>query len=257
MRPLIGIPTQADYRDGTRRPVYCNNRSYIHAIEDAGGVPVLIPMLNDIHLLDSLLARLDGLLLTGGVDIQTRLYGETPRTKVDVPDERLDELEMMLANWALQEDMPVLGICRGMQMMNVALGGTLYQDIQEDHPGSMTHCRRDMPRDFLAHPIYISGGSLAEKALGTRKYLANSLHHQAVKTPGKGVVISGRAEDGVAEVLEVPDLRFALAVQYHPEEIYKKEATSARLLRAFVRACSHLTEDEEVESESLLAVGGQ
>src|SRR5581483_7741643 len=129
MRPLIGIPCQADYREGSGRPIYCNNRTYVHAIENAGGVPVLIPMLNDVSLLESLLVRLDGLLFSGGVDIDSGQYHEDAHPHLGEVYQLLDDLELFLVRWALCENMPVLGICRGMQLLNVALGGRLYQDL--------------------------------------------------------------------------------------------------------------------------------
>jgi putative glutamine amidotransferase len=247
MRPLIGIPCHADFRDGSRRPVYCNNRAYIHAVERAGGVPILIPLYEDLSLLDTLLPRLDGLLLSGGADIEPGRYGEERHPLVDEPDKILDEVELFLANWAVQEDIPTLGVCRGMQVLNVALGGTLYQDIHTCYPGSLPHSRREQPRDFLAHGVEVQPGSRMEAVLGTRSIMVNSLHHQAIHQPGKGVVISGCAGDGIAELLEVPGNRFVLAVQYHPEEIYMKDTASARLFKAFVKACSEAADSEADE----------
>ncbi|TMC57051.1 MAG: gamma-glutamyl-gamma-aminobutyrate hydrolase family protein [Chloroflexota bacterium] len=201
MRPLIGIPCQADYREGSGRPIYCNNRSYVQAIEHAGGVPILIPMVNDVGTLHPLLGRLDGMLFSGGADIQPVHYSEDPHPMLGKIDQKLDELELTMARWALQEDVPTLGVCRGMQLVNVALGGTLYQDVLTQVEGS------------------------------------NSLHHQAVKKLGRDVYISGRAEDGIAELLEVPEKHFVVAAQGHPEEIYMREPVWANLFIAFVDAC--------------------
>ncbi|HEV7234629.1 MAG TPA: gamma-glutamyl-gamma-aminobutyrate hydrolase family protein [Ktedonobacteraceae bacterium] len=244
MRPLIGIPCHADYLDGSRRPVYCNNRAYVHAIEHAGGVPILIPILHDFSMLDTLLPRLDGLLLSGGADIDPAVYGEAAHPLCDTPDHELDEIELKLASWALQEDIPTLGVCRGMQVLNVALGGTLYQDIDDQRTDSLHHSQRQHPRDFLAHSINVLSGSRVQQLLGPGPFMVNSLHHQAVRQPGRGVVISGKAGDGIAEMLEVSDHRFVVAAQFHPEEIYMKESTSARLFAGFVQACSI---DAEVE----------
>jgi putative glutamine amidotransferase len=252
MRPLIGIPCHADFRDGSRRPVYCNNRAYVHAVERAGGVPILIPLYDDLSLLDTLLPRLDGLLLSGGADIEPARFGEEPHPLSDEPDKALDEVELKLALWAIHEDIPTLGVCRGMQVLNVAAGGTLYQDISDLCPGSMTHARREKPRDFLAHRVEVQSGSQMERVLGARSLMVNSLHHQAVKQPGTGMVISGRAEDGIAELLEMPGARFILAAQFHPEEIYMKEAHCARLFKAFVQASANITgemEDAPIEVE--------
>lgn len=238
MRPLIGIPCHSDYRAGSRRPVYCNNRTYAHALEHAGAIPVLIPLLDDPQALDSLLPRLDGLLFSGGGDVEPYRYGEEPHTKLEMLDSKLDEIELTLASWALQEDIPTLGICRGMQLLNVAAGGSLYQDLSEQHPSDITHCNRDLPRNYLTHRVFVEPCSLMEDVLGTREFWANSLHHQGVKNPGKNVRISGYAKDGVPESLEIPGYRFMMALQCHPEEIYGEVEACAHLFEAFVQACS-------------------
>ncbi len=244
MRPLIGIPCHAAFRAETGRPIYANNRAYVHAVEDAGGLPVLIPMLNDLKLLDTLLAHLDGLLLPGGVDMHPSRYGEAVHPLTEEADLQLDEFEIFLTCWGLQADIPILGLCRGMQVINVALGGSLYQDISDQYPNSLPHSNQDLPRTHLSHPINVEPGSQMEKVLGTREVLVNSLHHQAVKTPGQGVYISGKAGDGIAELLEVPGHRFVMAAQGHPEEIYTLVPAFARLFSAFVRACgSDVDED--------------
>lgn len=251
MRPVIGIPCQADFRAGSERPIYGNNRTYVHAVESAGGLPILIPMLNDLHQLEDLLPRLDGILFSGGIDIQPSLYGEQKHPALGDFDPQLDEFEVALATWALQEDIPILGICRGMQLLNIMLGGNLYQDISAQHPGTLEHCRRDMPRTELTHLVTIEEGSMMEKIMGTRQFAVNSLHHQAIKDLGKGVRISGRADDGIAELMEVPGRRFVLGAQGHPEEVYMKVPAFARLFLAFVHACGNLP---EVESEALPTV---
>ena len=247
MRPLIGIACHADFRQESGRPVYCNNRTYSHAIEHVGGIPILIPMLHDMNALETLLARLDGILFSGGVDIAPARYHEEPHTKLGRTSEELDEFELMLAQRALQEDMPLLGVCRGMQLLNVALGGTLYQDLVTEYAGSFDHCHQDKPRNTIIHDVFVEAGSRMETALGTRRVNVNSLHHQAVKQPGKGVLITGRAEDGVAELMEVPSHRFVLAAQCHPEEIYMKESAFANLFSAFVAACGNMSFIEEAE----------
>lgn len=253
MRPLIGIPCHADYADVTKRPIYCNNRAYVHAIEHAGGVPVLIPFLHDFTMFDTLLPRLDGLLLSGGVDIDPALYGEAHHPLCEQPDKELDDIELKLATWALQEDIPTLGVCRGMQILNVALGGTLYQDIHALRPNSLHHSHRHMSRDYLAHRVNVLPGSRVEQLLGSGSFMVNSLHHQAVHTPGRDVVISGTADDGIAEMLEVRGRRFVVAAQFHPEEIYLKESASARLFSVFVQACSIDSLVEEVAPQHALA----
>lgn len=245
MRPLIGIPCQADYREGSGRPIYCNNRTYIHAIENAGGVPVLIPMLNDLSLLESLLTRLDGLLFSGGVDMNSCHYNEEAHPHLGEFDQRLDEFELFLVHWALQARMPIVGVCRGMQLLNVALGGSLYQDLETQYPEVMVHCRRELPRNTLIHSVHVTAGSQMEQVLGTNEIWINSIHHQAVKEPGQGVRISGHSEDGVAELLEMADYPFVLGIQGHPEELYTNETLCAKLFSAFVEACSQYAQERE------------
>jgi len=237
MRPLIGIPCHEDFRQHSGRPIYCNNRTYTHALESVGGIAVLIPIFNDLTALESLLIRLDGLLFSGGVDVEPGRYNGEPHPQLSEVDLRLDEFELTLAHWALQENIPILGVCRGMQLLNVALGGSLYQDISEECPGSLQHCKRDLPRNTLIHSVHVEEGSRMEEILGTNEFWVNSLHHQAIKVPGKDVHISGWAQDGVAELMEAPDYQFVMAVQCHPEEIYTSEPACARLFSAFVEAC--------------------
>ncbi len=239
MRPLIGIPCQADYREGSGRPIYGNNRTYVHALENAGGIPVLIPMLNDVSLLEPLLMRLDGLLLSGGVDIDSGQYHEDAHLHLGEVDLRLDELELSLVRWALRENLPVLGICRGMQLLNVALGGSLYQDLESQKEEAIVHCRRELPRNTLIHNVHVVEGSQMEKVLGTNEMWMNSLHHQSVKDLGRNVQISGRSADGVAELLEVSGYPFVMGIQGHPEELYSSEPVCANLFSAFVAACSN------------------
>ncbi|MBA2677257.1 MAG: gamma-glutamyl-gamma-aminobutyrate hydrolase family protein [Ktedonobacteraceae bacterium] len=238
MRPLIGIPCHPAYREGTWRPIYCNNRSYVHAIEEAGGVPVLIPQLHDLSALETLLSRLDGLLLPGGIDIQPVLYGEEPHEELMGSDPSIDEMELTLAHWALRENKPVLGICRGMQLLNVALGGSLYQDLHDQFPGSIRHMYVDLPRSQVIHRVLVDAGNQTHAAVGTSEFWANSIHHQAIKTPGEGVRITGWAEDGVVESIEVANRHFAVGLQCHPEEIYTYIPACARLFTTFVEACS-------------------
>lgn len=252
MRPLIGIPCRPLIRAETGRPIYANNRAYVHAVESAGGLPILIPMINDHNILTALLSRLDGLLLSGGIDVHPSRYGEEVHPLTQEVDIELDEFEITLASWAIQQDIPVLGVCRGMQLINVVLGGTLYQDIDDQYPNSIAHSNRHLPHTHLAHHIIVEPGSRMETILGAREVRVNSLHHQAIKDPGKGVCITGRAPDGVPELLEVTSYRFVMAVQSHPEEIYSIEPAFKRLFSAFVQeSSSHM--DEEIVTEYSIA----
>jgi putative glutamine amidotransferase len=212
---------------------------------------ILIPRINDLNILTALLARLHGLVLPGGIDLHPDRYGEEVHPLTEEADLELDEFEISLASWAFQEDIPVLGVCRGMQLINVTLGGSLYQDIDDQYPESIGHTHRNLPRTHLAHRITVDPGSRMEIILGTQEVWVNSLHHQAIKEPGKGVRITGRAPDGIPELLEVTGYRFVLAAQSHPEEIYSIEPAFARLFSAFVQASSSRMNQEIVAEYSV------
>jgi putative glutamine amidotransferase len=236
VRPLIGIPCFATERAGTLRPIYANNQTYVRAVERAGGVPLLIPPLTDAESLAAVCARLDGLLLTGGGDVDPAYYGEKPIAECGEPEPERDEQEIALSRLALESDLPVLGVCRGMQLLNVVRGGTLYQDLVAQR-GEPRHDHTDHPRTYRAHDIEVNPASRLAGILGGTRQAVNSLHHQAVNRPGEGIEIVAWSEDGVAEAMEAQGHPFAVAVQYHPEELASDDAASQRLFAAFVQAC--------------------
>ena len=189
----------------------------------AGVEPVLISPADTV---DSL-AGLDGLLLTGGSDVNPRVYGEEPDPRTHEPDDGRDAFEQRLLREALANDVPVLAICRGMQLFNVThSGGTLAQHID----GHAMH-----PEDpaEAAHLVAVAPGTLLERILGPGEHPVNSRHHQAVGDLGSGLVISARAPDGIVEGIERPDRRFAVAVQWHPEDQVHRFPLQMRLFEAF------------------------
>jgi putative glutamine amidotransferase len=234
VRPLIGI-TCATHATGGGRPLFGLYQSYARAVAAAGGAPVLIPSLGscETESLRSLFESLDGLLLPGGADIQPGAYGAEPHPRLGGVDPTLDETELQLARWALSEDLAVLGICRGQQTLNVAAGGTLYQDIPSELPQSLTH--RVEPRDAIAHDIEVESDSRLADLLGATQVPVNSLHHQAVREVARGFEVVARAPDGIIEGLERPGHPFAVSVQFHPEELVPGHAASERLFECFIR----------------------
>lgn len=250
MRPLVGIPCRAGVRGEAKRPVYHGNQAYVHAVESVGGVPILIPFMDDLASLHSLLPRLDGILLPGGIDVHPHRYNEEVDASIKEIDPQLDTLELTLADWAWQNDVPLLGICRGLQVLNVSRGGTLYQDLASQVPSDISHSNWAQPRSAIKHEITVVPGSRMDTILGEHVIAVNSLHHQAIKDVGQGLVVSGRADDGVIELVEAPERAFVLAVQSHPEEMYKEYSVWTRLFSAFVDACiermSHQFETLEV-----------
>lgn len=228
MHPSIGITCSPMYSDEVNRWEY---RYYLEAVESAGGIPCLI---SSHEALSTLRSQLDGLLLPGGCDVHPSVYGEQVHPAFEKWDHALDQLELQAIRWALLQDLPVLGICRGMQLLNVALGGTLYQDLPSQCPESLEHRVRAQTR---CHRVFVQPASGMEQVLGTQEFWVNSRHHQAVREPGEGVCISGLADDGVAELLEVPGYRLVIGAQCHPEEIYQDVPACACLFTTLVSAC--------------------
>jgi putative glutamine amidotransferase len=238
MRPLIGIPCAPLAATGLRPAGFRQNRSYSRAVAAAGGAPLLLPLLDDEDALCALYAPLAGVLLPGGADVNPAAYGEATRPDCGVEgvDDLLDTVELILARWALADDKPLLGICRGQQTLNVAAGGTLYQDIATQLPDSAPH-QYPETRTALVHTIRVEPDSRLAAVLGADELRVNSIHHQAVARLAAGFRATACAPDGVIEGIEHPTHRFALAVQFHPEELVPDHAPSARLFAAFVAAC--------------------
>ncbi len=218
--PLIGIPSRSDQTNRSGTPIFAQNRTYVEAVATAGGSPVLIPLNLNEGALRSVYERLDGLLLAGGGDLDPKHYGEAIHEKCGQPDEARDIVELTLARWSLAEGLPVFGICRGIQVMNVAAGGTLHQDIASQVPGSLKHDYwPGYPRNSLPHQVTVNDDSHLAAILGQCQVAVNSMHHQAVKDLAPRFRVVARATDGLIEAIEDDDHPFAVAVQWHPEEL--------------------------------------
>jgi putative glutamine amidotransferase len=235
---LVGITCATLALRGERPPGFRQNQSYPRAVAAAGGLPVLLPLLDDEAVLRALYDRLDGVLLPGGGDVNPACYGQSarPEYQVEGVDDRLDRVELTSARWALADGKPLLGICRGQQTLAVATGGTLYQDIPSQVAGALPHQHPDA-RTALVHPIRVEPASRLAAVFGTAELRVNSIHHQAVAHLADGWRPVAWAPDGVLEGMEHPAHPFALAVQFHPEELVPNHAPSARLFAAFVAAC--------------------
>ena len=237
-KPVIGIPCFAFVRADTQRPIYASNQAYVQAIERAGGAPVLIPPMSSADALVTIRSQLDGLLLAGGSDVDPTLYGEDAIPECKSLDPERDRLELELAQWALQRRLPTFGICRGMQVLNVAAGGSLYQDIATQLRGGLDHLAEGKARSHIAHDIRLDPSSTIAGILGSDRIDVNSFHHQSVKRLGQGFSVVAVAQDGVVEAMETADAPFLVAVQYHPEELERHDPGSQRLFQAFVAAAS-------------------
>ncbi len=236
MRPLIGITT-ADFVREFGKPYHASYARNAWAIADAGGLPVYIPTGLDEAVLRELYERVDAVLLPGGPDVDPSYYGALRHPETKVIDDARDSLELTLARWTYADDRPLFGICRGHQVINVALGGTLIQDIPSEVKTEFVHDTPDeLPRSTIQHDVALNTDSHLASILGSTHVDVNSLHHQSVERPAPGVVITGYSPDGVIEALEAPDKRFVLSVQWHPEDLYTNDERMRHLFELFVEA---------------------
>jgi putative glutamine amidotransferase len=202
---------------GAQPPIYQLKAAYADAVIRAGGLPLVLPYVDDRGCVDAYLDRVSGLVVTGGAfDVSPELYGEKAREGLGPLKESRTTFESALLRGALDRGVPVLGICGGMQLLNVVAGGTLIQDIAGEVPHAANHEQKH-DRTQPQHPVDVKDGTLLADLLGKGQLMVNSTHHQAVKTPGKGVVVSAVATDGVIEAIELPSHSFAIGVQWHPE----------------------------------------
>lgn len=240
--PLIGIPA-GSYIDHeySATPTYRFNGHYPAALAACGALPLVIPLHLSEDVLRGIFDRLDGLCLAGGADIDPAEYGEPRRRDLGAVDAPRDHTELLLARWALERNLPVLGICRGLQLLNVAAGGTLYQHIPALIPGALQHDHRLQERSWEtpSHAVHIEPCSRVAAIVGANDILANSFHHQAVRDVAPGFEVAGRAEDGIVEAIENRAKPFAVGVQWHPEGMFRTDAHARRIFEAFVAACSH------------------
>jgi putative glutamine amidotransferase len=232
--PLIGVTSSMTIEKVPER-AYVNS-AYLHAVQQAGGVPVVLPPQLSAASLERLARGLDGLLLTGGGDIDPTVFGEAPHPTVYEVAPARDTLELSAVRFALERRLPILAICRGAQLLNVALGGTLFQDVASD-PGTQIQHGQLEPRDQPTHKVQVKAGSRLAETLGTDELEVNSMHHQAVKALGRGLAAVAWAPDQIIEGLELTDAsRFVLGVQWHPEELVSHSEPARRLFAALVRS---------------------
>ena len=244
-RAIVGIPTQTlQVIDGIPPDLplsWVMNHRYYVAVAAAGGAPFMIPLLEDEGALRAMYETLDGVFLAGGVDLDPPSYGEEPHDWCGRTDPARDRVELLFTRWALEEGKPILGVCRGMQVINVATGGTLLQDCTRQLPGSIKHDffpNSGFARDHLAHEIELGVESRLRAIFGAERVQVNSMHHQGICRLGEGLVITAVAPDGLAEALETADSRFVVGVQWHPEMLVDSDAGTRRLFEAFIDAAA-------------------
>lgn len=240
MRPRIGITCGFA---GERDPLALD-RDYADAVDRAGGVPLVVPPGVPGEALAETLEALDGLLFSGGPDVDPARFGEEPLPGMGRIDPARDEAELFLARLGLEREMPLLGVCRGAQVLNIASGGDLYQDLPSQVEGVLKHVQQPTPMSYPTHRIRIEPGSLLARITGKVSLRVNSWHHQAIRRVAFGFVPTARTEDGVIEAIEKTGEPFILGVQFHPESMGRGGSPEAILLfEAFVQACARWARD--------------
>ena len=243
-RPLIGVTTQSLHAifgipSELPQSAVMNQRYYL-ALAAAGAAPVLVPLLDDEpDALRAVYERLDGVLIPGGVDVDPEQFGETPHEKLGRIDPARDRLEIMLTRWSVEDRKPLLGLCRGLQIINVALGGTLYQDLATQVPESIKHDyfpNYGFERDHLAHEVALAPASRLRHLVELDRIPVNSMHHQGIKRLAPSLVASAVAPDGLVEAAESAEGHFLVGVQWHPEVFEMTDPHTAHVFRAFVEA---------------------
>ncbi|WP_142847877.1 gamma-glutamyl-gamma-aminobutyrate hydrolase family protein [Telmatospirillum sp. J64-1] len=232
--PLIGITLDSEEPGGySKMPWYALRQNYCDSISQAGGLPVALP--HEPDLAEAYLDRIKGLVITGGAfDVDPALFGAETRHETVKLKSRRTAFELAIVRGAVERDMPVLGICGGQQLLNVALGGTLIQHIPDEVADCLAH-EQPNPRTEPGHDVVVTEGTLLHRIAGKTRIPVNSAHHQAVKAVAPGAVVDAVADDGVIEGIEMPGKRFCLGVQWHPE--YHISPADTALFDAFMKAC--------------------
>lgn len=239
-RPVIGIVTQTlPPIVGERAPCWIVGCGYIHALRSVGAVPWVIPLLpDDPDTLREIYDRLDGVFLTGGVDVEPSYYGEAKLPVCGVTDPDRDAVEKSLLEYAMAKSLPVLAVCRGLQILNVTCGGTLYQDVASQVPAALKHDYFPTPanpsRKYLAHDVTVKPGTRLAKIMELAVAPVNSMHHQAIKDLGRGLQPNAWSPDGIIEGIEGVNGQYLVAVQWHPEELTETQPEMKRLFTSFI-----------------------
>ena len=231
------------------------SQRYIRALTSVGALPWMIPLVGDEpDTLRGIYDELDGVFLPGGADIDPANYGEERHARCDKSDPARDEVELTLVQWAMADKKPVLGVCRGLQVVNLAAGGTLYQDLAEQMPGAMKHDYFPFggryTRDHLAHEVRVAENTKLAEVFGAGSLKVNSMHHQGIRRLGKQLIASAVAPDGLVEGIEGNDGSYLVAVQWHPEALTDCQRTR-RLFESFVEAAGVYREQRSLTNISL------
>ena len=232
VKPLIGIVPLIDEKMDS----YWMHPAYMDMVSYAGGIPFMLPSTNDLKVISEIVDKLDGFILAGGPDVNPRIYNEEKKDICGDIVVKRDELEIPLLIEVLKEKKPILGVCRGFQLMNAVLGGSLYQDIPTEFIGNVNH-RQEKPYNDPCHNVNISGALVS--VVNSDKIMVNSCHHQGIKDLSKHLEVVGRSDDGLIEAVSIKDYSFGLGIQWHPEMLGNKDLASVAIFKAFVNACKN------------------
>ena len=236
MIPRIALAAFRIQKPGST-PAYSSREELVRAILAADGRPYLLPSALPLDMLPEVMGEFDGLFISGGGDIHPDFFNGEMHPSVNGVDRERDAFELALCRYAVAMDKPILGICRGQQVLNVAMGGSLVVDIPSELPDAIRHSWwPGYKRSRLSHQVGVEEGSRLAGIMGGEEFMVNSLHHQSVKALGEGLKVAATAADGVIEALEMPGKRFVVSVQWHPEWLQEHEPMR-RIFRAFVEAC--------------------
>lgn len=233
MKPIIGILAKVD----TERNSELQN-AYTKAIEGSGGAPVLLPYVEDDGTIERFVDICDGFVFTGGADVDPLRYGEERKDSCGEIQHNRDELEFKVLSKVINTEKPILAICRGSQLINIALGGTLYQDISSEIDTRISH-RQSEPKNSPSHDVKILPNTPLDTLMGAHQIHANSFHHQAIKTLGDGLEIMAVAEDGIIEAFYLLKNQYLRAYQWHPERLYETDMHNRCIFDDFITACRH------------------
>lgn len=231
MRPLIGIT--ASHRNEFN--AYYSPKNYSKAIIEAGGIPFILPITSEEEIIEQNITWIDGLLLAGGGDPDPQLFDEEPHPDLGTIDPYRDSFEIALTKKALQNETPLLGICRGCQILNVAAGGTMIQALEGQKDEIVKH-RQDAPFHYPTHTVTIDEETFLYQIVRTTELRVNSSHHQAIKDVSPDFIVSARSKDGIIEAIEAKEGNFALGVQWHPEAMFEKHNVFLKIFKEFVGA---------------------
>jgi putative glutamine amidotransferase len=238
-KPLIGCTTYRKTAEDPPMEIIGLMPSYIEAIRAAGGLPVMIPLGVDAETIRAILERVDGVLLPGGGDMDPAAYRAANGGKCYDIDADRDRVEVLVAQTAVASSKPLLAICRGHQVLNVALGGTLWEDIESEMPHAIAHDHyRKLPRTHLAHTVKIAPDSCLARLMGMQETAVNSLHHQGIRDLAPDLTPTAVAADGLIEAVEIPQHPFALGVQWHPENLIHDMPQMLALFKGLVDAAA-------------------